>query len=159
MARGLRFSRTKVRSLLKKAAKSRGRGVKIPALPKGMNANESRFKRQILGGRGKYEPIKITITRRNERKYTPDFVYLCENLTKMAIIEVKGSYKLQSEERARLAWEIAAENDNMMATFVWARYSRGGYECEAWFDSGRRMVKRRITTNAEFEQLLLEDGK
>lgn len=118
-----------------------------------MNANEARFQRQILEGRGRYEPVRITITRRKERKYTPDFLFETEGGVR-AIVEVKGAYKLQSEERARLAWEIAAEGDATGAVFVWARARRGGYDCEAWFDNGRRIEKRRVANGEDFGRLI-----
>jgi len=143
--------------LRRKIARATGRKLPAVRLPHGMNQNERRFRRMILNGAGSYEPIKIAVTEVNQRHYTPDFVYATGDL-KVAIVEVKGSYKLQSEERARLAWEIAAEKDITRSVFVWARYNRSAYDCEAWFDNGHRIVTRRCHTNDDFEQLLKGDG-
>jgi hypothetical protein len=159
---GVYLKRSKVRSVLRKAAKSRRAKAKAPALPKrGMNANEARFNRQILGGEGLYEVVSFDLTRVKGRKYTPDFS-LRKGEALIAIIEVKGSYKLYSEDRARLAWEIVAERvpgvvDGSKVVFVWARFSRGGYDCEAWYDCGRVILKRRVTSREEFDRFL-QDG-
>lgn len=154
MARGLHMSRSRLKALIKKAAKSKGKRAATPAIPKGPNANELRFNRMCLNGRGKYEPTKIIVTRTKRREYTPDFAYFTEDITKLAIVEVKGSYKLQSEDRARLAWEIAAETDSLEAVYVWARYRSGGYDCEAWFNRGNRIIKARVRNNTEFERMI-----
>lgn len=158
---GVYLKRSKVRSVLRKAAKSRRAKAKAPALPKkGMNANEARFNRQILGGEGLYEVASFDLTRVKGRKYTPDFSFRKrEGEAQIAIIEVKGSYKLYSEDRARLAWEIVAERvpgvvEGAKVVFVWARFSRGGYDCEAWHDCGRVILKRRVTSREEFDRFL-----
>lgn len=159
---GVFLKRSKVRSVLRKAAKSRRAKAKAPALPKkGMNANEARFNRQILGGEGLYEIASFDLTRVKGRKYTPDFSFRNRKgeEQQIAIIEVKGSYKLYSEDRARLAWEIVAERvpgvvDGAKVVFIWARFSRGGYDCEAWYDCGRVILKRRVTSREEFDRFL-----
>lgn len=158
---GVYLKRSKVRSVLRKAAKSRRAKAKAPALPKkGMNANEARFNRQILGGEGLYEIASFDLTRVKGRKYTPDFSFRNrKGKAQIAIIEVKGAYKLHSEDRARLAWEIVAERvpgvvEGAKVVFVWARSSHGGYDCEAWYDCGRVILKRRVTSREGFDRFL-----
>lgn len=142
----------KVRKALRLSAKGKGRDKKL-SLPKTMNPNEARFQKNVLNGLGKYEGVRLIITRTKARKYTPDFVYVHTAGEPAVYIEVKGSYKLQSEDRARLAWEIAAES--CCNCFVWAKYiSRGMYECEAWYGAGTRIAKGVVANNEDFTKLL-----
>lgn len=53
--------------------------------------------------------------------------------------EVKGSYHLPTHERARLAWEIAAEAHPEW-DFAWAELTRRGWEIERWESGGRRIT-------------------
>lgn len=155
MVMSLKLSRSRIRmSLRRKIAKAKGTKKVRAAIAGGMNANEERFDSLILLGQGAYEATKITITKRKARKYTPDFIYTSPSGIR-AVIEVKGAYRLHSEDRARLAWEIAAEmpGDDV---YVWARFKRQAYECEAWLAGGERVIKRRLTTRDEFNALLEE---
>lgn len=116
-----------------------------------MNANESRFNLMLLGGRGRFEPFGITVTRVAKRRYTPDFAAVVGART--VIAEVKGDYRLHSEDRARLAWEIAAEaNDDPSCVFVWARWRRTGrlYRCEFWPRGCREPYEADCGTADEF---------
>lgn len=116
------------------------------------NSNEARFRRMALGGQGAYEPTHIRITRTTERVYTPDFLFTTDDLH-VVYVEVKGAYRLQSEDRARLAWEIAAEKISD-AVFVWAKWNRGAYDCEAWFDGGAKVRKGRVASPQDFNTLI-----
>ena len=115
--------------------------------PKGPNLNETRFNRLLLAGEGLYEPCHIVLTRKKKRRYTPDFLY------RGAYIEVKGDYRLQSEDRARLAFEFAAEA-NTETPFVWARWAGigKGYLCEMWYKD--EILERYCRTNEEFVAFL-----
>ena len=150
------------RSVVKMARKVAG---KRKPRPDGQNENEARFNRVILDGRGAYEPSKFYITRINKRVYTPDFAITLHNITretqKDVFVEVKGSYKLQSEDRARLAWEVAAENTTPEHVFVWARWKPRGrvYECEAWSGRGARRATADCRTKDDFLALLTEVAK
>lgn len=144
--------RVKIRGLVRKALK-RARS-KTPALPSsgGMNSNEARFNLLCLGGKGKYESEKIIITRIKRRKYTPDFVVSVAG--RKVVIECKDSYKLRSEDRSRLAWEIAAEND-CSRLFVWARHCRtGGYDCEVWGNRGEVRIKGKVFACEDFAEMI-----
>ncbi len=148
--------------LRRKVARATGRNLpKAPPLPKGMNANEARFNRMILGGLGRFEPAKIEITTVNRRVYTPDFGVDIDSVateTRIEVfVEVKGGYRLQSEDRARLAWEIAAERfARGKVVFVWARWRPRGkcYECEAWWRRGGAVAKADCRTSEDFANLL-----
>ena len=151
--------------LRRRVARATGRKLpKAPSLPKGVNANEARFNRMILGGRGKFEPVKIEITNVNRRVYTPDFFAALsldmgggEFVEAWPLVEVKGGYKLQSEDRARLAWEIAAEQKAWgKVVFVWARWRPRGkcYECEAWGWKGGTVARADCRTTEDFAKLL-----
>ncbi len=151
--------------LRRKVARATGRKLpKAPPLPKGMNANEARFNRMILGGLGRFEPAKIEITAVNRRVYTPDFATCLtldmgggESVEAWPLVEVKGGYRLQSEDRARLAWEIAAERfARGKVVFVWARWRPRGkcYECEAWWRRGGAVAKADCRTSEDFANLL-----
>ena len=122
--------------------------------PKGENVNERRFNRSILAGRGHYEPCHILLTKKTKRRYTPDYLYETKDGTHSVFVEVKGDYKLGSEARARLAWEIAAERAPKTDTFVWARWDKvhHGYECELW--RGKITLNKFCRTNADFEDLV-----
>jgi hypothetical protein len=147
------------KSVVKMARKVAG---KRKPRPDGQNENEARFNRMILGGIGKYEPSHFYITRVNKRVYTPDFAITLHNVTKQTrtdvFAEVKGSYKLQSEDRARLAWEVAAENTIPEHVFAWARWTPRGrfYECEAWARRGERRATANCRTKDDFIALLKE---
>lgn len=149
--------------LARKAAAKAARKRARPLRPDGRNENEARFDRMILGGRGVYEPCRIEVTSVNRRVYTPDFetkVALPKGGTATVYAEVKGGYRLQSEDRARLAWEIAAERfAGPGIVFAWARWVPKGrlYECEAWARHGERVaVGFRCRTPEDFAALVRE---
>ena len=107
---------------------------------RGPNATEARYRREMLRGIPehlvKYEAKTFTITQTTKREYTPDWVISANYGFPAQYHEVKGSYKLGSEDRARLAWELAAER-NPGALFVWAVLTRRGWEIEEWTDGGK----------------------
>lgn len=142
----------------RKLIRNRGRGAK-PRIPRpcGMNENEARFNRTVLGGRGLYETTHFEITRTKRRRYTPDFL-TCVGPWR-AVVEVKGGYRLQSEDRARLAWEIAAETcGDPSVAFVWARWNgtARAYDCEAWSGGGTVRRTAACRTRDDFDGLVAD---
>lgn len=154
----MRMTRSAYNRLRRKVAKATGR--KMPACPKGMNANEQRFNRMILAGQGKYEPRKFEITD-SGKVYTPDFSYAGPMAdgknARVVFIEVKGTYRSKKDEkliceRSRLAWEVAGDR-NCSYDWVWAKYRRGGYDCELRTDDSER-AEAFCRNNRDFENLL-----
>lgn len=116
--------------------------------PKGPNATEAKYLREIINpGYANcrhdivYQPAPIVITNVTKREYTADFLVTTTNTNseRPTFHEVKGSYHLPTHERARLAWEIAAEAHPEW-DFVWAELTRRGWEIERWESGGRRIL-------------------
>lgn len=116
--------------------------------PKGPNATEAKYLREILSHGCDdcrhaiiYQPAPIVITNVTKREYTADFLVATTsaNARRPTFHEVKGSYRLPTHERARLAWEIAAEAHPEW-DFVWAELTRRGWEIERWESGGRRIL-------------------
>ncbi len=121
--------------------------------PKGPNATERKFRREEIEWDDEYvsyESKTFIITQTTRREYTPDWVIEIPNLEPM-YIEVKGSYKLGSEARARLAWELAAEQ-NPNGVFYWAVLTRRGWDIEEWRDGGK-MISIKLATEREFHRV------
>ena len=150
-----------------KKCRGRGTGAKAPRTHSPSranvpNANEKRFLRMCLAdaaGEITYEPTRFILTQVNKRRYTPDFRVRWGG--KSVWVEVKDSYHLQSEQRAHLAFELAAENySRSVGAFIWARWDKKcrGYQCEAWFDGGARRVKGLCRNAADFVRLSTGEG-
>ena len=116
--------------------------------PKGPNATEAKYLREIINPGYDdcrhsiiYQPAPIVITNVAKREYTADFLVTTTNTNaeKPTFHEVKGGYHLPTHERARLAWEIAAEAHPEW-DFVWAELTRMGWEIERWESGGRRIL-------------------
>lgn len=116
--------------------------------PKGPNATEAKYLREIINpGYADcrhsiiYQPVPIVITNVTKREYTADFLVTATNTNseKPTFHEVKGSYHLPTHDRARLAWEIAAEAHPEW-DFVWAELTRRGWEIERWENGGKRIL-------------------
>lgn len=112
---------------------------------RGPNATETKYLREIVNpgyndGRHliSYEPAPIVITRTTSREYTADFLVQGADM-RPTYHEVKGSYRLPTHDRARLAWEIAAEA-HPEYDFVWAELTRRGWEIERWEGGGRYIL-------------------
>lgn len=119
----------------------------VDGKPKGPNATEAKYLREVINpgyNDGQhlisYQPAPIVITRTTKREYTADFLVRQLHTAdhKHVLHEVKGSYNLPSQDRARLAWEIAAEAHPEW-DFVWAELKRKGWEIERWEAGGRRI--------------------
>lgn len=86
-----------------------------------MSKTEIMFNRQMLGDSGKFEAITLRMT--NGHRYTPDF--LTFDGEKAIAYEVKGSYKLGSYQRSRLAFD-QAKVEFPWIKFLWAEKSKAG---------------------------------
>ena len=90
-----------------------GKATVPPAIPKpprarrGPNKTEERFRREYLEPRGIKAVFEgATFRLANGHRYTPDWVWLDET-GRAVCVEVKGSYKLPSYQRARMAYDQA----------------------------------------------------
>ena len=70
----------------------------------GMNKTEQAYQREILHGKGRYEPVTFHLL--GGCRYTPDFMTIDDGIP--TFHEVKGSYRLESEGRAWTAFNSAA---------------------------------------------------
>ena len=127
------------------------------------NVTETKYLREVLNQKYNdghhlitYQPDPIVITRTTKRQYTADFLVRPQigALDKKHVYhEVKGSYKLPTQDRARLAWEIAAETHPEW-DFVWAELTISGWEIERWEAGGRRIfVNKAGSPRGAFEQV------
>lgn len=101
----------------------------------GMNETEAAYQREILHGRGRYEPVTFRLL--GGCRYTPDFMTIDDGVP--TFHEVKGSYRLGSEGRAWTAFNSAAAQ---FPFFRWIWAARGGKR-GAW------SVKRRVEPSEE----------
>lgn len=114
-----------------------GTRLRPPLRPfgKGMNKTEAAYQREVLHGKGRYEPITFHLL--GGCRYTPDFLTIDDGVP--TFHEVKGSYRLESEARAWTAFNSAA------AQYPFFRW--------VWAVKGKRQgewsVKRRIDPGTE----------
>ena len=101
----------------------------------GMNKTEAAYQREVLHGRGRYEPMTFRLL--GGCRYTPDFLTIDDGVP--TFHEVKGSYRLESEGRAWTAFNSAAAQ---YPFFRWIWAVKGGKR-------GEWSVKRRIEPDAE----------
>ena len=91
-------------------------------LPKQPNATEARYAARVLAGRdARYEAITFRLA--NSHKYTPDFVVVEDGMP-VECHECKGSYKLGSYQRARMAFD-QAHIEWPGIRWVWAEETKG----------------------------------
>lgn len=83
-----------------------------------MTKTEMKYLREVLGGCGRFEPVTLVLA--GGSRYTPDFMTVDEGV--VTFHEVKGSYRLQSYNRARTAFHEAAAAFPIFR-FVWAEWS------------------------------------
>lgn len=84
---------------------------------------EKRYNRDILGGRGRFEPVTLRLP--GGGRYTPDFMTVDDGV--ITFHEVKGSYRLGSQGRAHTAFHEAAAYYPMWR-FVWAHWTGKTWE-------------------------------
>lgn len=141
---------------------ARRHGKPVP-LPKAWSETEKRYFYSVLKGSGKYEgdTVRITPDYTEKHVYTPDFVTymnctvtaggLRADAVRKVYHEVKGHYRLQSQDAARLRWCFAALS-HPDVVFVWAKETRvrSLWDIEVWFDGGRTRLKERNVLGFEF---------
>ena len=86
-----------------------------------MTATEKRYQRDVLLGKGRFEPITLVLP--GGSRYTPDFLTVEDGVP--TLTEVKGSYRLGSQGRALTAFREAASAFPFFR-FVWAEEQKGG---------------------------------
>ena len=86
-----------------------------------MSATEKRYQRDVLLGKGKFEPITLVLP--GGGRYTADFLTIEDGIP--TLTEVKGSYRLGSQGRAFTAFHEAAAAFPFFR-FVWAEEQKGG---------------------------------
>lgn len=108
----------------KKMLKSSRRKSPRAKADKSWSEPEKRYFHGVLRGVGKYESERIRITPEFAERhvYTPDFTTTFEGLDCQMLVyhEVKGSYRLQSQDAARIRF-IVASVMRVNAYFVWAK--------------------------------------
>jgi hypothetical protein len=86
---------------------------------------EQKYNREVLGGRGRFEPICLYLP--GGGRYTPDFMTVDDGV--ITFHEVKGSYRLGSQGRAYTAFHEAAAYFPMWR-FVWAHWTGKDWDCK-----------------------------
>ncbi|MCQ2299885.1 MAG: hypothetical protein MJZ81_07175 [Bacteroidales bacterium] len=84
------------------------------------NKTEARYNREILGGKGRYEPITLRMPGGN---YTPDWMTIDDGV--VTFHEVKGAFRFGSQSRAIFGFKSAAAAFPFW-NFVWATLKKGG---------------------------------
>lgn len=88
--------------------------------PSGPNKTEARYRDECLRGLdARYEALTFRMA--NGHRYTPDWVVFLDGAP-VACHEVKGSYRLHSHGRARLAFDQAASEFPGL-TWEWAEWN------------------------------------
>ena len=117
------------------AASARPEPVLVPHRPKSsvavpvrpsegkMSKTEERYGREVLQGRGRFEPVSLRLP--GGGRYTPDFMTVDDGV--VTFHEVKGSYRLGSQGRAYTAFHEAAAWYPMWR-FVWAHWTGKEWE-------------------------------
>lgn len=83
-----------------------------------MSKTEERYRRDVLNGGGRFEPVSLRLP--GGGRYTPDFMTIDDGV--VTFHEVKGSYRLGSQGRAYTAFHEAAAYYPMWR-FVWAHWT------------------------------------
>lgn len=91
--------------------------------PKGPNATEAAYNREILAGNVVYEAITLRLP--GGSRYTPDWLTVDDNGI-VHLHEVKGAWRFPSEGRALTAWREARAAFPMFR-FSWWVKSRDGW--------------------------------
>jgi len=92
------------------------------------NKTEAAYRREVLGRRTDLVSVHfegITLRMANGHRYTPDWVVVTV-ADRIECHEVKGSYALHSQQRARLAFD-QARVEFPWILWVWAMRTKGGW--------------------------------
>jgi hypothetical protein len=93
-------------------------------LTKEPNKTESTYRREVLDRNPAVHNVAyegLTFRLANGHRYTPDWIFWIGN--HLHCVEVKGSYRLRSYQRARLAFDQAAV-EFPGATWIWAERTK-----------------------------------
>lgn len=131
-------------------AKKLGRPVAKPKVTK-WSEPEKRYFLGVLHGAGEYESCRLRVFPDSveEHHYTPDFTTV--NHGRIVHHEVKGAYRLQSQDAARLRF-IGASWCNSMDTFIWAKERRNRRWDVEVFRGGIRLIKQAGVTGFEINR-------
>ena len=88
---------------------------------KGPTKTEMAYRSRYLGDNTRFQGVTFRMA--NGHRYTPDWVTMDGD--RMTCIEVKGSYRLGSYQRARLAFD-QARIEWPGVTWIWAELSESG---------------------------------
>ena len=119
-----------------------------------MSHTEERFQNRFCPANGWsvicYEPCSIWIS--GGFRYTPDFMIELPD-GRLAFVETKGSFRLQSHSRARLAFADACRRTPGFL-FIWAKETRkhDGFNLE-WWQSGKAIKHAEIPSKRTPESL------
>ena len=94
---------------------------------KGPNKTELNYRQVILRSAGDVRFEAITFHMSNGHRYTPDWIVFSAGGELLSCHEVKGGYALQSQQRARLAFDQCAKEFPAF-TWVWAVKKPEGWE-------------------------------
>jgi len=95
---------------------------------KGPNKTEAAYLKRLLSVHHDVRYEALTFKLASGHRYTPDFVVMFDGMP-AECHEVKGSYKLHSHGRARLAFD-SARVEFPGIHWVWAVKTKTGWECE-----------------------------
>ena len=99
------------------------------AAPKGPTKTEAAYRLEILDRNPAVRVVgfeAITVRLANGHRYTPDWCFVAGD--RLHLVEVKGSYRLGSYQRARLAFD-QARIEHPWAVWIWAeRTKEGGWK-------------------------------
>lgn len=99
---------------------------------RGPNKTEAAYRREVLGRRADVVGVHfegVTFRMENGHRYTPDWLVVT-TVGRIECHEVKGGYRLQSHQRARLAFDQARVEFPWVA-WIWATRSKHGWEIGA----------------------------
>lgn len=114
--------RAQVLKQIGKPTEAKAMPVKGKPVTSKMSKTEAEYERRFLQGTGaRFEGITFRMA--NGHRYTPDFVYWANG--RMVCVEVKGSYRLGSYQRARLAFD-QARVEYPDVVFVWVTQDKDG---------------------------------
>ncbi len=124
-----------------------------------MSHTEERFRDRFAPSMGwgvlMYEPCSLWVS--GGFRYTPDFLIIMPD-GRLAFVETKGSFRLQSHSRARIAFADASTR-NPGFLFVWAKESRkhDGFSVEFW-ERGKFLKHPKHDQNGEKNLKLFSRG-
>ncbi len=113
-----------------------------PAMPKKPNPTEQRYNADFLGGHGMFEAVNLRLD--SGARYTPDWMTTDATTGRVVLVEVKGSYRLHSHARARLAFMECVKKFPMFG-FHWTTWGKekGWWDVEV-YENGEHSDTQRV---------------